>query len=70
MSIRTSINQINFEINDLVKEKEALQEKCEHPKKSVKKYSWRPGVIEDAYLCDDCDKYLGRYGEQIINKQK
>lgn len=53
--IRQAINQINEEIKALQKERHNLQQNCKHSNKSIKAYSWRVGVTQDALMCNSCD---------------
>jgi len=54
----TRIEQIEKEIESLNLEKKELQEKCPHTDTHIVKYSWRVGVIEDAEVCKDCNKFI------------
>lgn len=38
---------------------EMLQEVCEHKTHSIENYSWRPGAMYMAKICDVCGKNLG-----------
>ena len=69
MSIRQAIDKINEEIVRLQSEREEIQNSCAHRNEVVVKYSWRVGHVEDAYVCEDCDKFIEYVAQRKVREE-
>lgn len=56
--IKSIKEQLFKTIEDSRKELEKLRKICTHPKTFVGKYSWRPGRIDNAEICEDCGELI------------
>lgn len=65
------VTEIQKEREALKQELDSIQESCEHLNHVIGNYSWRPGTIDEAYICSDCDKMLGyTYSHEVSSNGK
>lgn len=56
--MNSRITELYKIIEDAKHEIEVIRGKCPHPKYTVQWYSWRPGAMEPARICDECNERL------------
>ena len=71
---KSRIDTINAEIKQLEKKRKKLQDDCPHKQTKVVNYSWRPGCVDEVYMCTECNtiiKFLetiGVVGELTVSQ--
>ena len=68
MTVREKKNKLDRRIAKATDEIIRLQLACEHKSTTLKQYSYRIGCAEEAYICDDCDQFIGFKESYIINE--
>lgn len=61
---RKRMNEIIADREVLFQELQEIRKDCSHDSYRIGNWSWRPGVINVAQICNHCDNYLGTPSEE------
>ncbi len=65
--IKLECNQIYAQIKSLEDRLKELRSICKHDRIYLTNYSWRPGSINPAEVCEYCNEFINYISGSIIN---
>ena len=61
---RKRMNEIIAEREVLFQELQEIRKDCSHDSYRIGNWSWRPGAVDTAKICNYCDDHLGSPSEE------